>query len=109
MLITKRVTTSDLISTKITADSDKYFMYLCVATEVLHEARRYLFEMEWQLDDAVARFTAAGSINEVIEMINSILARLPNERADRFGVVTQDHALPFDALNRQLIKLDPNI
>jgi hypothetical protein len=105
MYITKRVTKIDLVSERIPKDRN-YDGYLIVATQVLHEARRHLFEMEWQLDDAAAKFRAAGSLNEVIELINSILAQLPNERADRFGMTTGEHKIPYDDEKKRLLLLN---
>ena len=107
MIPTKRVTAADLVSKRISIDNEKYLKYRYVAAGVLHEARRYLFETEWKLEAAVAKFTAAESINDVIKLINDLLDQLPTERAARFGIVSQEYELPYDIERRQFITFDP--
>jgi len=102
----QRVTLADLVSERISMDTSQYEGYLAVATMVVNDARRYLFEQEWQVKAAVERFTAAGSINDVIEAINSFLAQLPDEIAARSRVIAQDYELPYDDQSKRLIKLD---
>jgi hypothetical protein len=107
MIPTKRVTAADVVSERISTDNEIYRKYLYVAAEVLHEARRYYFEREWKFDAAVAKFTAAGSVNEVIKLINDLLDLLPTERSVRFGLVSQEHELPYDGESRHFIPVDP--